>query len=117
MSFVPPSLALPAAKLALGAAQSVMGAVKDALTPNQTKARKTAEEFETMFLENMMSQVFPQEAGEGPAGDNGTGGQIYRVMLVNEHAKAVAKSGGIGIADQIYRQLIQMQSQEGSRRG
>jgi Rod binding domain-containing protein len=30
-------------------------------------------------------------------------------MLVNEYAKQMAKSGGIGISDTIYRQMLQMQ--------
>jgi Rod binding domain-containing protein len=103
------ALAIPAAKLALGMASTALGAVKNALGPQDQKIRKTADDFETMFLENMMSQVFPQEAAEGPIGDNGTGSQVYRGMLVNEYARSVAKSGGIGISDTIYRQMLQMQ--------
>jgi flagellar protein FlgJ len=102
-------LAVPAAKLALGVATSALGAVKNALNPQEQKIRKTADDFETMFLENMMAQVFPQDAREGPVGDNGTGSEVYRGMLVNEYARSVAKSGGIGISDTIYRQMLQMQ--------
>ena len=113
MTFALPGIALPAAKLALGAASAALGAVKQAMTPADTqaqqKARKTADDFETMFLENMMSQIFPQDAAEGPVGDNGTGSQVYRGMLVNEYAKTVAKSGGIGVSDTIYRHMLQMQ--------
>ncbi len=109
MTLALPGLALPAAKLALGAASSALSAVNKALNPAEQKIRKTADDFETMFLENMMSQVFPQDAGEGPVGDNGTGAQVYRGMLVNEYAKQMGKSGGIGISDTIYRQMLQMQ--------
>jgi peptidoglycan hydrolase FlgJ len=109
MSLIPPALAAPAAKLALGVAASAAGAIKNALSPQQEKIAKTAKDFESMFLENMMQQVFPQEVGEGPAGENGTGGQIYRGMMVNEMAKQVAKSGGVGIAESVYRQMLQMQ--------
>jgi Rod binding domain-containing protein len=109
MTLALPGLALPAAKLALGAASSALSAVNKALNPAEQKIRKTADDFETMFLENMMSQVFPQESAEGPLGENGTGGGVYRGMLVNEYAKSVAKSGGIGISDTIYRQMLQMQ--------
>ena len=103
------ALALPTAKLAVGMATTALGAVKQALNPSEQKIKKTADDFETMFLENMMSQVFPQEAAEGPVGDNGTGSQVYRGMLVNEYAKSVAKSGGVGMSDTIYRQMLQMQ--------
>jgi hypothetical protein len=30
-------------------------------------------------------------------------------MLTQEHAKAVAKTGGIGIADHVYRSLLAQQ--------
>jgi Rod binding domain-containing protein len=103
------ALALPAAKLAIGTAASAIGALKNALTPEQQKIQKTAKDFETMFLENMLSHVFPQEVGEGPVGENGMGGQVYRGMLVNEYARNLSKSGGVGIADQVYRQMLQMQ--------
>lgn len=113
MTLALPGIALPAAKLALGAASAALGAVKQvatqAMSAADQKTKKTADDFETMFLENMMSQVFPQDAGEGPVGDNGTGSQVYRGMLVNEYAKSVAKSGGIGVSDTIYRQMLQMQ--------
>ncbi len=68
-----------------------------------------------MFLENVLSQAFPQEPGEGPLGDNGTGGQVYRGMLVNEYARQVAKSGGIGVSDMVYRQMLQMQERANAR--
>lgn len=116
MTLALPGLVLPAAKLALGVASAALGSVKQALTANEQKTKKTADDFETMFLENMMSQIFPQENGEGPVGDNGTGSQVYRGMLVNEYAKTVAKSGGIGISDTIYRHMLQMQeANQGAR--
>lgn len=115
MMLGPHALALPAANLALGVAKKVAGAVKDALTPEEAKARKTANEFEKMFLENMMAQVFPQEAGEGPLGDNGQGSHVWRGMLVNEYARTVAQSGGVGISDQVYRQMLQMQERANAR--
>jgi Rod binding domain-containing protein len=108
-------LALPAAKLALGAAGAALGALREALTPQQQKIKKTADDFETMFLENMMAQVFPKEGEDGPLGNNGTGGEVYRGMLVNEYARQVAKSGGIGISDTIYRQMLQMQEGANAR--
>ncbi len=115
MMLGPHALALPAAKLALNVAGKVATAVKDALTPEEQKVRKTADDFEKMFLENMMAQVFPQEPGEGPVGDNGQGSHVWRGMLVNEYARTVAKSGGVGIADTVYRQMLQMQEKANAR--
>ena len=73
------------------------------------KAKKTAEDFETMFLEQTLERVFASSGTEGPLGDNGTGGAVYRSMLVKEYAGGIAKAGGVGIASQIYRELLKLQ--------
>ena len=39
----------------------------------------------------------------------GPGAEAYRSMMVSEYAKLVTKSGGIGLSDQIYRELLKMQ--------
>ncbi len=109
MSLPVTALALPVARVAIGMATKAVGQVAQALSPAQAKIRKTAEEFETMYLENMLQQVFPQDSGEGPIGNNGPGSDVWRGMLVNEYARGVSKSGGLGIADTIYRQMLQMQ--------
>ena len=75
------------------------------------KALKTAQDFETMFLEQTLDRVFAS-SGEGPLGDNGTGGGVYRSMLAKEYAGSIAKSGGVGIADQVYREILKMQESE-----
>jgi Rod binding domain-containing protein len=46
--------------------------------------------------------------GDGPFGGNGATG-VWRSMLTDEYAKSFTKSGGIGIADQVYRTLIAQQ--------
>jgi Rod binding domain-containing protein len=73
------------------------------------KAKKTAQDFETMFLEQTLERVFASSGTEGPLGDNGTGGAVYRSMLVKEYAGGIVKSGGVGIATQIHRELLKLQ--------
>ena len=75
----------------------------------QTKARKTATDFETMFLENSLDKLTASEGTDGPLGENGTGGGVYRSMLTKEYASQIVKSGGIGIGDQVYREMMRMQ--------
>ena len=109
----------PLAALAAGAAgklaagvlgQGVVGkAANTAQSPNELKARKTAQEFESMFLEHALERLFQSEGTEGPLGDNGAGGGVYRSMLTKEYAGSLAKSGGVGIADQVYREILKMQ--------
>jgi Rod binding domain-containing protein len=73
------------------------------------KTLKAAQDFESMFLEQMLDRVFASEGTEGPLGENGASGGIYRSMLVKEYAGGVVKAGGIGIASQIYREMLQLQ--------
>jgi len=74
----------------------------------QQKAKAASQEFEAVFLNTMFSQMMSGVKGEGPFGDT-TGTGVWRSMLTDEYAKSFAKSGGIGIADQVYRTLIARQ--------
>jgi Rod binding domain-containing protein len=71
-------------------------------------ARTAAEEFESIFLNTMFSQMTPAAEGSGPFADGPAVG-VWKSMLTQEHAKAVAKKGGIGIADHVYRSLLAQQ--------
>ena len=74
----------------------------------QAKARAQAEDFESMFLSNMFSQMFTSIDGDGPFGGGGKSG-VWRSFLTDEYAKSFAKAGGIGIADQVYSALLAQQ--------
>ena len=113
----------PLAALAAGAAgklvAGVAGQAAGALAPksaNETKARKTAQDFESMFLEQTLDRLFASGGADGPLGDNGMGGEVYRSMLVKEYAGNIARSGGVGIADQVYREILKMQESDHARR-
>lgn len=108
-----PALAIPAAKLAIGAATSLVNGIATALDPAKAKAKKQADEFETMFLEQMTERLMAAGESEGPLGENGTGGGIYRSMLTQEYARNLQRSGGIGLSDTIIRSLLQVQEQAG----
>jgi flagellar protein FlgJ len=74
----------------------------------QTKAHAAAQDFEAVFLNSMFQHMFTGISGDGPFGGSGAVG-VWRSMLTDEYAKSFAKSGGIGIADQVYRTLIARQ--------
>jgi flagellar protein FlgJ len=73
------------------------------------KLWKTASDFEKLFLENMLGHMTSGLKGEGPLAGEGTGGQIWRDMLTKEYAGSVTKAGGIGIASNIYNELLRLQ--------
>ena len=98
---------LPAAgKPAIGALNAL--AARATKPESHAKARTSAVEFETVFLNSMFSQMFTATDGEGPIGGGGGAG-VWRSFLTEEYAKSFAKSGGIGIADHVYRSLITQQ--------
>ncbi|QOZ27131.1 flagellar assembly peptidoglycan hydrolase FlgJ [Bradyrhizobium sp. CCBAU 51753] len=75
----------------------------------QAKAKATATDFESMFLNTMFSQMTTGLKGDGPFGDTvGTG--PWRSMLTDQYAKNFAKSGGVGISNEVFRSLILQQA-------
>ena len=71
----------------------------------QAKAHAAAQDFEAVFLNSMFQHMFTDIDGEGPFGGEGATG-VWRSVLTDQYAKSIAKAGGIGIADQVYRSLI-----------
>jgi peptidoglycan hydrolase FlgJ len=69
------------------------------------KARAAAQDFEAVFLNSMMQHMFAGLEGDGPLGGHGAVG-VWRSFLTQEYSKSIAKAGGIGLADQVYRSLI-----------
>jgi Rod binding domain-containing protein len=92
----------------LDALTNSMSAVKTSGLGNEAKARAAAQDFEAVFLNSMFQHMFTGIDGDGPFGGNGATG-VWRSMLTDEYAKSFAKSGGIGIAGQVYRTLIAQQ--------
>lgn len=96
------------------AGASATGAAGD-LSAGKAKIKKTAKDFESVFLEQTLDRLTQNTGEDGPLGAGGTGGSVYRSMLVKEYAGQVVKAGGIGVADAVYRQMLQIQ--EGASRG
>lgn len=68
-------------------------------------ARKAAREFETLFV-GMMLKSMRETVGKDMLAGKGQSEEIYRSMLDQEYAKAVAEQGGLGLAKMIEAQLI-----------
>ena len=92
---------------ALGAAQA-KALPNVPQTKDLEKLRKTSQEFEAVFLSQMMKPMFEGIEAEAPFG-GGNAENMYRSLMVDEYGKAIAQSGGIGIADQVMREMIKMQ--------
>ena len=102
-----------AVSTAIGVGKALVNEITSAASgtkaATEAKARKSATEFETMFLEQSLDRLATSDGTDGPLGENGTGGGVYRSMLTKEYAGQIVKSGGVGISDQIYREMMKMQ--------
>ena len=79
----------------------------------QAKAKATATDFEGMFINSMFSQMTSGLKGDGPFGDTPATG-VWRSMLTEQYSKNFAKAGGVGISDQVFRELILQQAKSTS---
>lgn len=69
------------------------------------KMSKLAQEFEAFLLSQALQPMFANIEPEGPF-SGGPGNDIWKSMQVDEYGKALAKNGGIGIADAVMKQLL-----------
>lgn len=70
--------------------------------------RQAAEDFEAVFLGQMMQPMFAGTEAEAPFG-GGQAEKMWKSMQIDEYGKALARNGGIGLADAVYAQMLQMQ--------
>ena len=75
---------------------------------NQAQAQKAAEDFEAFFLSKMAETMFEGISTDGMFG-GGHAEKVYRSLLINEYGKAMAKTGSVGVADEVMRSILQMQ--------
>lgn len=103
-------------------AQAFIGAGLDAYKSSQVppqlgkvnsaaQAEKTAQDFEAFFLGQMLQPMFEGLGAEKPFG-GGSAEKIWRTMMVDEMGKAMAKAGGIGIADSVQQEILRLQEAE-----
>ena len=59
----------------------------------------------------MMEPMFQGLKTDGMFG-GGQGEQVFRSLMIQEAGKDIARSGGIGIADQVYREILRMKGIE-----
>jgi peptidoglycan hydrolase FlgJ len=78
-------------------------------TPKAKKAWAAAQNFESIFVKNLLSQAFAGVKGDGPMGTEGQGTETWRDLLVTEYAKTTTKAGGIGVSNSVYSELMKVQ--------
>ena len=75
------------------------------------KIDSLSNEFEAQFISQMLSNMFSTvDAHEALGGSDAE--EVYNSMLVNEYGKIIARTGGVGVADQVKQMMIKQQEVE-----
>ncbi len=77
-------------------------------TANVAAAKKAAQDFESVFISQMLGQMYEGISTDGPFG-GGQGEAMFRSLMLDEYGKQVAAQGGIGIADAVTKELLRHQ--------
>ncbi|MBQ8465185.1 MAG: rod-binding protein [Alphaproteobacteria bacterium] len=77
-------------------------------TFNKAEAQKAAEDFEAFFITSTLESMFAGVKTDGLFG-GGSAEKIYRSMLFDEYGKLMAKSGGVGVSEQVMNSIMAMQ--------
>ncbi len=75
---------------------------------SKEEAQEAAQDFEAFFMTKMMESMFEGISTDGMFG-GGHAEKIYRSLLLNEYGKAMAKTGTIGVSDDIMSAILKMQ--------
>ncbi|MBI1263079.1 MAG: chemotaxis protein chel [Rhizobiales bacterium] len=82
---------------------------RPARTPHaDAKAWAAAQDFEAQFISTMTQSMFAGIKADGPF-EGGQGEDMFRSLLVDQYGTKISQSGGIGIADSIYSEILKMQ--------
>ena len=77
-------------------------------TANEIKAKRAADEFEAIFISQMLKSMSIGIKTDGPFGGGESEG-IYRELMNEQLGKTISRQGGIGMSDAIYREILKNQ--------
>jgi flagellar protein FlgJ len=97
-----PALAVPAG---LAAAPPQVTAADLA---KRARIHDAAQTFEAQFLSSMLQQMFAGVSTDGAFG-GGFGEEMFRSLMTGAMAEKMSKTGRIGIADTVQREILKMQ--------
>jgi Rod binding domain-containing protein len=71
-------------------------------------AREAATQFESVFVTQMLGEMFNGLDTNGPFG-GGQGEAMFRSLMMDEYGKQITAQGGFGLTDAVTRQLLKTQ--------
>jgi Rod binding domain-containing protein len=85
--------------------------------PSGGNVDKASQDFEGMFMTQMLQPMF-EGLDVDPIFGGGNGEQVMRSFLIQEYGKIIAKSGHIGIASAVKKEMIEAQAaQQAAHKG
>jgi len=81
----------------------------DPSTPGYAKLHKQAKDFEGVFLNTLMKEMFSSIKTDDQNFGGGFAEETWRGMQAQQFADAMAQGGGVGLADQLMPTLMQLQ--------
>ncbi len=73
-----------------------------------SQAKDAAQDFEAFFVTHAFEDMFAGLSSD-PMFGGGEAENMFRSFLLQEYGKTVARAGGVGIADMVQRQLLELQ--------
>jgi flagellar protein FlgJ len=73
----------------------------------QRRLRASANEIESMFLQNLLKTMRQANGLKGPLAGNSQ--RVYQEMMDEHLGRALSKGGGIGLADMLVRDVLRRQ--------
>jgi Rod binding domain-containing protein len=71
----------------------------------------TARQFEAAFIAQMLAPMFEGSEASAPFG-GGAGETAFKSFLMEAVAEQMARAGGLGLADDLTREMLRMQGLE-----
>ncbi len=109
MTNISPDTSIAVMQASQGQASNTLSALKQAARDKEMdRLDEVAQDFEAMFISEMMKPMF-----EGIKPDKMFGGgkteEVFNGMLIQEYGKLMAETGQLGIAKHVKAELIRMQ--------
>ena len=91
--------------------------VQGPLTPEQNKLRVAAQEFESIFVAQLLSTMRQSSTETDFLGENSTTMKIFNGMLDEKYAMEIAKTGQLGLAEMLIQQFEGFQAKPSGELG
>jgi Rod binding domain-containing protein len=79
-----------------------------AASANATAAKKAAKEFESVFISEVLGQMFADLPTDGLFG-GGDGEKMFRSLMIDQYGQQMEKQGGFGLSNAVASQLLKLQ--------